>query len=240
MSEQNRQEDANSAFTSITGHAPGELLETESNAHLLPATLEEATHIALDNHPRLKSADADIDAAQEQLHASRALFFPRVHLEIKGSENENIDGIDGTTRDTEVMLRARYNFTGGKDMARRQETVVELEQAREIRERTRRQVIESIQLSWNSWQTAGTQLEFFKVHMDASKQALESYRKQFNIGKRSLLDLLDQENEVFQANINYVKGLNDVDFANYRILAGTGKLLWALDVPLPDAASTIQ
>jgi adhesin transport system outer membrane protein len=240
MSEQNKLEDATAAFISIVGHAPGDLLAPESPEQKLPATLEEATATALDNHPRLKSADADIDAATEQLHAARALFAPRVHLEIKGSDNDNLDGDPGSNNDAEVMLRGRYNFTGGSHMARRKETVIELEQARDIRERTRRQVIESIQLSWNAWQTARSQLEHFRVHVDASRQALEAYRKQFNIGQRTLLDLLDQENEVFQANINHVNGQNDVTLAAYRILAGTGKLLWALDVPLPASASTIQ
>ena len=75
---------------------------------------------------------------------------------------------------------------------------------------------------------------------EASKSALQAYRKQFNLGQRTLIDLLDQENEVFQANINLINGENDVAFSTYRILAGTGKLLWALEVPLPEQASTIQ
>jgi adhesin transport system outer membrane protein len=138
------------------------------------------------------------------------------------------------------MVRGRYNLTGGKDQARREETVYELNQAREIRDRTHRQVIESIRLSWNAYETAKSQLEYFKVHVDASSNALIAYRKQFNIGQRTLIDLLDQENEVFQANINYANAMNDLLFAEYRILAGTGRLLWALEVPLPDQADTIQ
>ena len=97
-----------------------------------------------------------------------------------------------------------------------------------------------MELSWNAYRTAQQQLEYLKIHVDASEQALTAYRKQFNIGQRTLLDLLDQENEVFQANINYQNGANELMFAGYRVLAGTGKLLWALDVPLPEQANTIQ
>jgi adhesin transport system outer membrane protein len=240
MAEHNRLQDAASAFSNIVGHSPEGLEEASGHTHLIPATREEAIRIALDNHPRLKSADADIDAAREQHNAARALFSPRIHLEIKGTDSDNLDGIRGSNNDAEIMVRARYNFTGGKDMARREETVIELQQAREIRERTRRQVVESMELSWNAYQTAKQQLEYFRIHVDASQQALVAYRKQFNIGQRTLLDLLDQENEVFQANINYVNGLNEVMFAGYRVLAGTGKLLWALDVALPEQANTIQ
>ena len=240
MAEENRLKDAISAFVNIVGHEPGDLIDPVSRDYLIPASLDEALTVALDNHPQMKSADADIDAAREQHNAAKSVFFPSVHLEIQGRHNENQDGVPGQNDHASVMLRGRYNLTGGKDMARRQETVFQIEEAREIRDRTRRQVIESMQLSWNAYETALAQLEYFKIHAEASKAALLAYRKQFNLGQRTLIDLLDQENEVFQARINLVNGQNDVKFSTYRILAGTGKLLWALEVPLPEQASTIQ
>ncbi|MGB5260317.1 MAG: TolC family outer membrane protein [Gammaproteobacteria bacterium] len=240
MAQENQRKDAMASFLSVVGYEPADLDEPESRNHLLPATLDEALEMSLDNHPRLKSAGADVEAANQQYAAARALFAPRVHLELRGSDNDNLDGIPGSNNDAEVMLRGRYSFTGGKDVARRQETVYELDQARETRDRTRRQVIESVRLSWNAYETARSQLEYFRIHVDASSKALEAYRKQFNIGQRSLIDLLDQENEVFQANINYANGLNDLMFAEYRILAGTGRLLWAMEIPLPEQADTIQ
>jgi len=240
MAEENQLDDAISAYINVTGSEPADLIEPVSRDYLIPASLDEATRIALDNHPRLKSADAEIDAAREQYNAAKSLFYPRVHLEIQGSHNENQDGVPGSNGQAAIMVRGRYNLTGGKDMARRQETVYQIDEAMEIRDRTRRQVIESIQLSWNAYETAKSQIEFFKIHVDASEQALGAYRKQFNLGQRTLIDLLDQENEVFQAKINLVNGLNDLSFSTYRILAGTGKLLWAMQVPLPEQADNIQ
>jgi adhesin transport system outer membrane protein len=240
MAEENNLEDAIAAFINVVGNTPMHLEEPASPEQLLPGSLEEAIAIALDNNPRLKSADADVDAAREQYEAAKSLFYPRVHLELSGSNNDNLDGISGSNKDAQAMIRARYNFTGGKDIARRQETVYQLDQAKEIRARTHRQVVESMRLSWHAHETAKSQLEYFKIHVDASKKTLTAYRKQFNIGQRTLVDLLDQENEVFQASINYVNGLYTLAFSTYRILAGTGKLLWSLDVELPKQASTIQ
>ncbi len=240
MAEENRLQDAVSSFISVVGYEPVDLIDPISRDYLIPASLDEALSVALDNHPRLKSADSDIDAAREQYNAAKSVFLPRVHLEIQGTHAENLDGTDGRNDQASVMVRGRYNLTGGKDMARRQETVYQIDEAKEIRDRTRRQVIESMQLSWNAYETALAQLEFFKVHVEASDSALQAYRKQFNLGQRTLIDLLDQENELFQARINLINGLNDVSFATYRILAGTGKLLWALEVPLPEQASNIQ
>ncbi|MGB5439894.1 MAG: TolC family outer membrane protein [Gammaproteobacteria bacterium] len=240
MAEQNRLDDAISSFISVVGYEPVDLIDPISRDYLLPASLDEALSVALDNHPRLKAADSDIEAAREQYNAAKSLFYPRVHLEIQGTHNDNLDGTKGRNDQASVMLRGRYNLTGGKDMARRQETVYQIDEAKEIRDRTRRQVIESMQLSWNAYETALSQLEFFKIHVEASEAALEAYRKQFNLGQRTLIDLLDQENELFQARINLINGLNDVSFSTYRILAGTGKLLWAMEVPLPEQANNIQ
>ena len=240
MAEENRLQDSISAYISVVGHEPVDLIDPISRDYLIPASLDEALSVALDNHPRLKSADSDIDAAREQHNAAKSVFLPRVHLEIQGTHSENQDGAPGRNDQATIMLRGRYNLTGGKDMARRQETVYQIDEAKEIRDRTRRQVIESMQLSWNAYETALAQLEYFKIHVEASDAALQAYRKQFNLGQRTLIDLLDQENELFQARINLINGLNDVSFATYRILAGTGKLLWALEVPLPEQASSIQ
>jgi len=232
MAEQNRLKDARSAFRNIVGHDPDKLSVPSVPEHLLPATLDEATAIAIDNHPRLKSADANIEAAHRQHDAAKALFSPRIDVEVRGSANDNLDGIRGYNNDAEIMVRGHYNLTGGSDTARRKESAVRMRQAGEIRDRAFRQVVEDIQQAWNAYDTAKTQLDLFKVHVDASKQALTAYRKQFNIGERTLLDLLDQENEVFQANINYVNGLHNVMFAAFRILAGTGKLLLAFDIKM--------
>jgi adhesin transport system outer membrane protein len=240
MAEENNLQDSIAAYLNIVGSPPMQLQEPVIPEQQLPGSLEEATTAALENHPRLKSADADVDAAREQYDAAKSLFYPRIHLEISGTNNDNLDGISGSNNDAQAMVRARYNFTGGKDIARRQETVYQLDQAKEIRARTHRQVVESMQLSWHAYETAKSQLEYFKTHVDASKQALLAYRQQFIIGKRTLIDLLDQENEVFQANINYVNGQYTLALATYRILAGTGRLLWSLGVKLPEQANTIQ
>jgi adhesin transport system outer membrane protein len=138
------------------------------------------------------------------------------------------------------MLRGRYSFTGGRDMARRQETAYLLSESKQVRNRTRRQVIESMQLSWNAYERAKTSLESLKIHVEASRKARNAYRKQFNIGQRTLLDLLDSDNELFTASIDYANGKRDYMLSIYRILAGSGRLLWAMQIPVPEEATTIQ
>jgi adhesin transport system outer membrane protein len=240
ITEQNNLEDAISAYENIVGHTPDTLEEPPSFEHLLPESLDGAITQALDNQPTLKSAEADVEAARKQHDAAKSTFFPRVHLEISGTRNDDIDGIPGSNRDAQLMLRGRYSFTGGRDMARRQETAYLLSESKQVRNRTRRQVIESMQLSWNAYERAKTSLESLKIHVEASRKARNAYRKQFNIGQRTLLDLLDSDNELFTASIDYANGKRDYMLSIYRILAGSGRLLWAMQIPVPEEATTIQ
>ena len=240
VTEQNNLEDAISAYENIVGHKPAALEEPALPEHLIPESLDAAITQALDNQPTLKSAEADVEAAREQYAAAKSTFFPRVHLEISGTRDDDIDGIPGSNRDAQLMLRGRYSFTGGRDMARRQETAYLLSESKQVRNRTRRQVIESMQLSWNAYERARTSLDSLKIHVEASRKARNAYRKQFNIGQRTLLDLLDSDNELFTASIDYANGKRDYMLSVYRILAGSGRLLWALEIPVPEEATTIQ
>jgi adhesin transport system outer membrane protein len=161
--------------------------------------------------------------------------MPRLDVEAGTSYNNDLDGIKGRNYDASVMLQLRYNlFNGGKDVARRRETAELINQSKEIRDNTYRQVVESMRLSWVAHQTVKNQLDFFKTHRDASIKTNLAYQKQFNIGQRTLLDLLDSANEMFLAKSAYTTAKYDVIFSEYRILTSKGALNNYLNITLPD------
>ena len=136
------------------------------------------------------------------------------------------------------MLRMRYNlFRGGSDMARISETTHLTNEAREVMSRTQRQVEESTRLSWNAYTSAAERLPAMKTHADMSMATSESYAKQFNLGQRTLLDLLDSVNESFTSQMNYTSAMYLEMFARYRVLADMGQLLNYLGVQPPVEAS---
>jgi adhesin transport system outer membrane protein len=97
-----------------------------------------------------------------------------------------------------------------------------------------------MRLSWVAHQTIKSQLEFYKDHRDASIKAMEAYQSQFNIGQRTLLDLLDSANEMFVAKSSYVNARYDETFAGYRILASMGALNKTLGVTLPQETAPLE
>lgn len=133
------------------------------------------------------------------------------------------------------MIRMRYNlFSGGKDRAREREASYKINEAKEIRERAYRQVVEGATLAWNAFEMLAPQKLYIREHVIAAKQTQVAYSQQFNLGQRTLLDLLDTENELFEARKSYLQTEYDEIIAQYRVLNSTGRLLDSLRVTRPD------
>jgi len=240
-SEQGNLNDAKTTFLRIVGTLPAKLDLPGHPEKNLPASIDAAIEKAVANHPILKSANADVESANSQHETAKAAYMPRVDFEAAASRNDNVNGIPGKNEDLTAMLRLKYNlFNGGKDVARRRETAHLVAQSKDIRDNTYRQVVESMRLSWVAHETIKSQLEFFKQHKDASAKALEAYQLQFNIGQRTLLDLLDSANEMFVANTAYVNAEFDELYAAHRILASLGGLNEYLNVALPKEATPLK
>ena len=226
--------DATTAFLRVVGRLPGDLEQPESPQSAVPAEIDAAVEQAVANNPILKAAEADVKEAEAQKQSAESPFFPTLHFEVSGRNDADLDGNPGQDDDVQAMLRLRYNlFRGGRDDARRKETAALLSQAQDIRDNTYRQVVESMRLSWAAYETVTSQLDFFVSARDAAIKTHESYQQQFNIGQRTLLDLLDSANEMFTSKSDYVNAKYDQLIAIYRILAATGKLNEHLQVTLP-------
>lgn len=240
IAEQSNLRDARTNYLRVVGMEPESLEDPESPVSMIPDSVEEAINAAINNHPELKVASADLESARFQHQAARSPFFPRFDLELGVRQDNNIDGVRGSDRDMTAMLRMRYNlFNGGADQARREETAFLINQAAEIRNNTHREVEESTRLSWNALQTVNNQLSYFREYVDAAEKTRNAYQQQFNMGQRTLLDLLDSENELFSARISLTEAQYDRSYAMYRVLNSMGVLLDSLEIGAPEAASVL-
>ncbi len=240
IAEQSNLRDAETAYLRIVGVAPEGLVDPAAPHSVIPDNVDEAINIALENHPTLNSAKADVESAYAQHETAASPFYPRVDFELGATADNNIDGVKGHNNDITAMFRLRYNLlNGGKDAARRQETAYLINQAAEIRNNTHRQVEESVRLSWNALKTVNSQMDYFRQHVASSESSRDAYQQQFGLGQRTLLDLLDSENEVFSSRQALVNAEYDQLFAMYRIVNSMGSLLQTLDVMPPETAVTV-
>ncbi|WGO97251.1 TolC family outer membrane protein [Saccharophagus degradans] len=231
---QNNFADAQSNYQRVIGLFPNlENMSKPAATEDLLRTREKAVQQALENHPTLKAAIADVTAAQAQYKGASSAQWPRLELEADKRWDENVGGIEGEDEDFVVSLRLSYDlFAGGANRARKKQTAVLISEAKDIRNNSRRQVIESMELSWNAYDALKAQKVFLEQHVEAAKATKTAYAKQFNIGRRTLLDLLNTENEVVDSKRALINADYDQLHAVYRIYNASGSMLAALGIAL--------
>lgn len=224
--------DAMTNYYRVTGEtAEVENLTMPSNSIDLPPSLEDAVEIALEVHPTLQTAHSDVKATVAQREAANAPFWPDVRLEADASFNEDVGGVVGDDERQVVALRMRYNlYRGGADKARKKQTSYLLEEAKDVRNNTSREVVEGLRLSWTAFESVSAQLQYLQTHVDSAQATKEAYINQFNIGRRTLLDLLNTENEVVDAKRNLIRASYNQKLAEYRIYNSMGMLLGKLAI----------
>jgi len=231
--------DAETEYLRVTGEEATGLQppDTSTFESTLPISVELAFDTTLNKHPALKVAKAELEAAQAAHEQTNANFLPRFNLEIGVNKNKNIEGIAGDNDDVSAMVRMRYNlYQGGSHQARRQETAELVETAKETIRRTRRILEEELRRAWNSLLTVRARLVYLQQHVTATTQVVESYKEQFKLGQRSLLDVLDSENELFNAKVSLVTAQYTETLSIYRLLNTMGLLLDTLKIKRPAAA----
>lgn len=237
--------DSKVQFYRVINQQPENLVIPVPDADMLPKTEEEGLQKALDNHPILKSSSNDITAANYQYDAAKSTYYPKISLELSANYNDNLDGDDGSFGDVGgennealAMIRFTYNiFSGGRDAAYATETAYKINEAKELNRSVHRQVTEGFILSWNAFEQLNMQKKYIKTHVVASKDTQFMYNEQFRLGQRTLLDLLDTENELYQARIDFLEAEFNEITAQYRILHATGLLLDSLRVTRPSTWS---
>ena len=230
--EQSSLKDAEVSYVRLVGTPPQALLIPASPDQALPMSEALALDAALAGHPSVKSAEADVALASAVNSGVKAALSPRVDLELAKRRANDI--VRGSTKDLSITLRLRYNFSrGGADLARISETGFQIQEANEALNRTRRQVQEDVAQAYNANVTARERLDLLRQYVDASAATRESYAKQFSIGQRTLLDLLNAENEYFNARLAYSTGQYAQLASAFRIFAGMGQLLSQLRITLP-------
>lgn len=239
LAEKGNLRDSISTFYRVTGMPPTEMSFPEApHGALIPNSLQDALNVAVNNNPFLRESIADIAEAKAQHDAAASPYWPRIDGILAANDNRNIDGARGPDKDALAFVELRYNlFRGGADLSRRNETAYELDQSIDIRNRTMREVIESARLTWTTIITAEKRIPQLRKYKIESSKTVVAYREQFKLGKRTLLDLLDAENELFDSNISYTNERFLLLLSKYRILANEGRLLAYLNVAKPTEAA---
>jgi adhesin transport system outer membrane protein len=223
---------AETAYRHLTGRVPGELAPPPSLALELPPRAEQAVDEAVAGHPVVRAAEKEVEAAQHDRESARArLAAPRVTVEAGASRNRDLDGIAGPNQDQFAMLRLRYNFFRGfGDNARVRETEARIEEALAELSRVRNDVSRDVRQAWDALAYDRARVPQLAQYARASADVAEAYRLQFQLAQRSLLDVLNAENERFNAISGFIAARASLAADEFRLLASQGRLVQALGI----------
>ncbi|HVL78732.1 MAG TPA: TolC family protein [Sphingomicrobium sp.] len=225
------------SFQTLTGVPIDRVSMPPDLSAYLPATLVEADALARQNNPRVQESLADLSAAREEIRAAQAGLGPRVNLEGRARYGHDIDGFAGRTRDLLGNVVLRWNlFDGGiKEANVREQRHRADERHARLFEMTRR-AEEDSRSAWSRLQNQSRLVGELETQSRISDDLLLSYREQFNIGRRSLLDVLDAQNTRANTQARVETARLARLYAQYRLLAATNRLVEALGVSIPAAA----
>lgn len=228
----NNREDAISSFIRLVGEPPRDLVPPEEvDLAPVPDELDQALAMATENNPILMAARHSVTAAGHEIGVERSDFLPELRFQASRMTSQDYDFEGSRANDWNAEIVMSWNlYRGGSDVARLRSRQHSLEAVQYDSDRALREVRDELRLAWNARDYVTSQLPYLARHVSASEQTRVNYRKQFDIGRRSLLDVLDSETELYSAQQDQVQGRFALTRARYRLLAVTGHLLDTLQI----------
>jgi adhesin transport system outer membrane protein len=223
----NNLQDVTARYQRIVGSLPpAEMAPLPMLDKDVPGKPDEALVKAYELNPALAAANENIVSSLADVDVQRSKFYPRVDLQASQRWFQDVDGIDGNYNDGKIGLAVNYNlFNGGSDKASERSAVDRVYIAKDLRDKVCRDVRQTLVIAHHDITGIAKQLVFLKQHLDSIQKARDAYHKQFDIGQRSLLDLLDTENELLDSRLAYMAAQFEYAQAFARTQASMGTLL---------------
>ncbi len=220
--------DVTARYLRIVGELPPQRVgRSSTSASGLPASAGEAVSLAVQASPAVSASIENLRAARSAAQGREgAAWQPRVEARLRSGTGRNFDGVPDQKRDTSAEVVLNWNlYNGGSDQARIRQAADLVNQAADQRDKTCRDTRQVAAIAFNDTQKLGEQLQALDRNVLAIEKARDAYRQQFDIGQRSLLDLLNAENELYTAKRAYANAEADLLVAQARTLASTQRLI---------------
>ena len=219
--------DVMARFLRLVGEEPPPVMFPPANLSAqFPASEPEALKLAFRRNPGLRASLENVESAQHDIELRRGAFHPKLDLRMRNESTANYQGVTGTRQNNVAELVFSYNlFNGGADVARQKVFAERKYLAQDLRDKSCRDIRQTLSIAYNDVSRLKAQLTNLDLQVSSIEKTRDAYKAQFNIGQRSLLDLLDTENELLNARRTLVNSDMDLGIAYLRTQAGIGRLL---------------
>jgi adhesin transport system outer membrane protein len=227
LTEMTNLHDVTARIQRLYGELPPSTLEDpELEKSGVEPSSADALKVAYVKNPDILSTIEDIQAAKDEVKTREARYYPRLDLQARKNLGTSSDGRNGINAADLLELTMNFNlFNGFSDKALVSQTIEKMNIAADQRDKACVDTRQLVTIAYNDITQLKEQLDYRDRHQKAIENAREAYRKQFDIGQRTLLDLLDTENEYFQARRAYANTKYDMKNAYARLYASQGELL---------------
>ena len=226
---------AYAVYQKVVGKMPDKIFEPEVPAAKLPQTLDDALEIALKSNPSVQAAEMQAKSAQSSIDVAKADHYPSVDLQ--ASYNNMKAGAHGTANlgagniqtgrareeDTSVMLVMDVPlYQAGNTASRVRESKYIAGQTRINVNAVKRDVVRATTQAWENYQSTQASLASLEEQVKASALALEGVRYEEQAGTRTILDVLNAEQELLDARVSVVTAKKNLVDASYQLIASMG------------------
>jgi outer membrane protein len=208
----------------LTGQRPGDLVKPPALPPL-PVDIETAFSDANENNPSIRAAREELRAANAGVDSAKADGRPQINLVGTAGVQEYWGDLD--RRDTSVSAVAQGSiplFNGGSVKASVNAAKLQREQARRRVDSLETQVRAQVAQAWYGYEAATRAIEASRRQVEAAEIAYEGAKEELAVGVRTTLDVLDQEQQLFEARLALVGAERDAYVAAHQLLRATGGL----------------
>jgi len=227
--------DVNARYQRIVGELPKEDMDAPPSvfSKTLPKDRTQSIIQGFEKSPRLKAAVENILSAKRNVEVQKSGLYPRVDAYLEKQHDLNDSGYtnpttggSGVTDISTAGLTVSWNlFRGFQDSSKKLKAAEEVYMAKDQREKTCREVRQTLSMSFNDHQRLTEQLAYLDQHQLSTDKVREAFRNQYDIGQRTLLDVLDTENEFYTAEQDSLNAEMDLLIADAKYQAAAGNLL---------------
>lgn len=212
------------AYERVVGTVPTDLQDPNIETSL-PTSREEAVEQSVINNFSLIAAKFEERRLGETVDLVFGELLPSVNL--IGSAEYTQDSGFNDDKSTELTVTAQVNipiFQKGQVSARVRAAKENANRSRIVVESIRRDTVDLAARAYEAWQTAVAQISALKASVDAAEIALDGVQQEATVGARTVLDVLDAEQELLDSQVNLVSANRDEVVAAYTLLLAIGKL----------------
>ena len=218
--------DVSARYQRIVGEAPPKSLPLPALFKQgVPTSATEASAEAVRRSAAISASVEMLRSARAQASVRESAYQPKVEARVRSGGGKNFDGVRDQSRDSSAEIVLNWNlFNGGADRARIRQQANLVNQAADMRDKTCRDARQVVAIAYNDTRKLADQLLYLDRNTLAIEKARDAYRQQFDIGQRSLLDLLNSENELYTAKRSYANAEYDLGIAYARTQAAVNRL----------------